>query len=143
LPTTLAGLTKLENAALTKQADETAAKIKTETNGDTAIAGYYAPAGDATKTVGLVGVTVKIDSPATELDRAFSGTLAVNGAREVNPGPMGGLMKCGNTSSGGNAMSVCGWADGGSLVIGIFLNRSVDDSAALLRQIRSEILRRG
>jgi hypothetical protein len=143
MPKTVAGLTKLDNPELNKQADETATKIKDSTNADSAVAGYYAPAGDVTKTVGLVGAAVKIANPATELDSAFTNALSLSGTREVNAGPMGGIMKCGNTSSGGATLSVCGWADGGSLVLGIFLNRSLDDSAALLRQIRTEILKRG
>ena len=50
---------------------------------------------------------------------------------------------CGNTAGSGQALTVCGWADGGSVMIGIFAGRSLTDSASLLRQIRGDILKRG
>jgi hypothetical protein len=143
LPKKLAGMDKLEDPQLNATANETALKIKNETNADTAIAGYYAPPGDLTRTVGLVGAAVRVGNPTAELDQAFKSALGVTSVRDVAAGSLGGVMKCGNTSSGGTALTVCGWADGGSLVLGIFLNRSLDDSAVLLRQIRSEILHRG
>jgi hypothetical protein len=107
------------------------------------VAAYYAPAGDLTRTVGLVGATVRLTDPESELEDAFSGELGVTGVQDVDPGPMGGTMRCGSAASGGSALAVCGWADGGSLALGIFLNRSNSESAALFRQIRGEILKRG
>ena len=135
LPQTVAGLTKVDNAALNQTANQTAQQIKTATNADSAVAAYYAPSGDLTKAVGLVGATGRITDPEGELDDAFSGELAVSGAEDVDPGPLGGEMRCGTTASNGQALTVCGWADGGSLMLGIFINRSSTDSADLFRQI--------
>jgi hypothetical protein len=143
LPATVAGMTKVEDADLQATADETATKIKNSADADSAIAAYYAPNGDKQKIVGLVGATTRIADPATELDSAFNSALSVTGAKEIDAGPMGGVMKCGSTSSGGVALTVCGWADGGSLALGIFLNRSVTESGDLFRTIRGEILHRG
>ncbi|GIJ49675.1 hypothetical protein Val02_65610 [Virgisporangium aliadipatigenens] len=143
LPATVAGMTKVDDADLQKTADETATKIKNSTDADSAIAAYYAPDGDVQKIVGLVGATTRITDPESELDGAFSSALAVSGVRKVDAGPLGGVMKCGNTSSGGVALTVCGWADGGSLALGIFLNRSVTESGDLFVKIRAEILHRG
>jgi hypothetical protein len=143
LPQTVAGLTKVDNPTLNKTANDTAQKLKTATDADSAVAAYYAPSGDLTKTVGLVGATGRITDPEGELDDVFSGEMAVSGAEDVDPGPLGGEMRCGTTASNGQALTVCGWADGGSLVLGIFINRSSTDSAELFRQIRAEILKRG
>ncbi|GAA0902388.1 hypothetical protein [Virgisporangium aurantiacum] len=143
LPATVAGLTKVDNATLNKTANDTAQKIKTATNADSAVAAYYAPSGDLTKAVGLVGATGRITDPEGELDDAFSSELAASGVEDVDPGPLGGKMRCGTTASSGQALSVCGWADGGSLMLGIFVNRSSTDSADLFRQIRAEVLKRG
>lgn len=143
LPRTLAGMTMLDDPQLTKTANDTASKLKSTTNADSAVAGYYAPNGDITRTVGLVGVATQVRNPDAELRSAFSSTLTVSDVSDVDPGPLGGIMRCGNTSTNGTAFAVCGWADGGSLAIGIFLNRSLTDSAALFRQIRGEILHRG
>jgi len=143
LPATVAGMTKIDDADLQATADETATKIKDSTDADSAVAAYYAPDGDKQKIVGIVGATTRISNPATELDSAFNSALSVTGAKEIDAGPLGGVMKCGNTSSGGVALTVCGWADGGSLALGIFLNRSVTESGELFRTIRGEILHRG
>jgi hypothetical protein len=145
LPDTVAGLTKVVgNATLDKTANDTALQIKSATNADSAVAAYYAPGSDLTRTVGLFGATGRIANPKGELDEAFSGDdLVVTGVQTVDAGPLGGEMKCGNTASNGQALTVCGWADGGSLMMGIFLNRSLTDSATLFRQIRGEILKRG
>jgi hypothetical protein len=143
LPATVAGMPRLNNAQLDQTANQTATKLKSSLNADSAIAGYYAPTGDPSRAVGLVGVTTKLSNPDAELKAAFNSTLNVTDVQEVQPGPLGGVMRCGNTSSAGSALTVCGWADGGSLVLGIFVNRSLTDSATVFRQIRSEILVRG
>lgn len=145
LPDSVAGLTRVtNNAELNQSANETATQLKNDTDADSAAAAYYAPGGDLTKIVGFFGVTVKIANPSAELTTAFNGeTLKASNVTDVPPGPLGGLMKCGNTSIDGSAASVCGWADGGSLALGIFFNRSTTDSANVFRQMRSEVLRRG
>jgi hypothetical protein len=145
LPDNVAGLTKVVgNATLDQVANETAAEVKTAANADSAVAAYYAPGGDLTRIVGLFGATGRIPDPKAELDEALSGEdLVVTGLQSVDPGPLGGYMKCGNTASNGQALTVCGWGDGGSLMMAIFVNRSLTDSASLLRQIRGEVLKRG
>ncbi len=143
LPQTVAGLTKVDDPTLNKTANETAQQIKTATDADSAVAAYYAPGGDLTKAVGLVGATGRITDPEGELEDAFSGELGVTGVEDVDAGPLGGLMRCGTTASNGQALTACGWADGGSLMLGIFVNRSATDSADLFRQIRGEVLKRG
>lgn len=143
LPQTVAGLTKVDNPQLNQTANQTAQQIKTATNADSAVAAYYAPSGDLTKAVGLVGATGRIADPEGELDDAFTGELAATGVQDVDAGPLGGTMRCGTTANGGQALTVCGWADGGSLMLGIFINRSQSESATLFRQIRGEILKRG
>lgn len=143
LPDQVAGLTKLDNPQLQETADSTATQLKTATNADSAVAGFYGPNGDVTRAVGIVGATTRISDPESELDAAFDSYLNVSDIRELEPGPLGGVVKCGNTSSQGVSITVCGWADEGSLALGIFFNRSLTDSGTLFKQIRSEILRRG
>jgi hypothetical protein len=140
----VAGMNRLKDASLQSSADKTATELKNDTNADTAVAGYYAPADDPTKIVGIIGATTRISDPEQELDDAFgSSSLSVTGVQEFSAGSLGGYVKCGNTSSGGNALTICGWADGGSLAIGIFIHRSLNDSQTLFQTIRKEILIRG
>jgi len=145
LPDNVAGLTKVVgNATLDKTANDTALQIKSAANADSAVAAYYAPGSDLTRIVGLFGATGRIADPKGELEEAFnSEDFVVTGTQDVDPGPLDGYMKCGNTASNGQALSVCGWSDGGSVMMAIFLNRSLTDSASLFREIRGGILKRG
>jgi hypothetical protein len=75
-----------------------------------------------------------------DLDTAFNlisdNQGAVTGLHDVDAGKLGGTMKCGTTVTTDGNMSVCGWADHGSLALAMFPNRSETESAKLLLQIR-------
>ena len=45
-------------------------------------------------------------------------------------------MKCGTTKTDAGDLTVCGWADHGSLALAMFDNRSEAEAAPLMRQIR-------
>ena len=142
LPQKLAGMTKVDDADLNKIANEIADDLKSGSNADSAVAAYYAPGGDLTKIVGVIGSTGKMTSPASELDEMF-GKMTITNIQAIDPGPMAGHMKCGTQLSGSNSLTICGWADAGSLGLGIFLERPMSESETLFRQIRSEVLKRG
>jgi hypothetical protein len=95
---------------------------------------------DADKSVLLLGGTGLIWTPESDLDTAFGliadAQSAVTGLHEVDAGPLKGTMKCGVTKSDDTDLTVCGWADHGSLALAMFPDRSEADSAKLLRQIR-------
>jgi hypothetical protein len=142
LPQTLAGMSKIDDEDLNALANEIANDLKTSTEAETAYVAYYAPAGEATKIVGVIGATGKMERPGTELDDMFS-EMEVTGIEAVDPGPMGGHMKCGIQESPTQRLTICGWADAGSLGLGIFLDRPMGESEILFRQIRGEVLKRG
>ncbi|WDZ84844.1 hypothetical protein [Micromonospora cathayae] len=103
---------------------------------------YQDPADDK-KSVLVFGGTTLLWQPERELDTLF-GTMtdetgAVEGLRDVPAGPLGGVMKCGTTSGEGGDFAVCGWADHGSVVMGMFPGRPVDTAAGLFRDIREGI----
>jgi hypothetical protein len=64
---------------------------------------------------------------------------AVKDLHSVPPGKLGGEMKCGTSTGDGGDMTVCGWADHGSIALALFPGRSIDDAAALLAQMRDGI----
>jgi hypothetical protein len=142
LPQTLAGMSKIDDEDLNALANEIANDLKTSTDAETAYVAYYAPAGEATKIVGVIGATGKMERPGTELDDMFT-EMSVTGIAAVDPGPMGGHMKCGIQETATQRLTICGWADGGSLGLGIFLDRPMSESEILFRQIRGEVLKRG
>jgi hypothetical protein len=92
------------------------------------------------------GGTATIWSPDTQLDSAFSLISdkqgAVTGLREVDAGKLGGTMECGTTKSDDGSLSVCGWADHGSLAVAMFPNQPESAAAPLLRDIRDATQKR-
>lgn len=103
----------------------------------------YADPEDAARSVLLFGGTALFWQPEKELDRllALAGgeSEAVDDVREVPAGELGGIMKCGVSRDTDGDMAVCGWADHGSIVLAMFPNRGIEESGALLRDIRPAI----
>jgi hypothetical protein len=101
----------------------------------------YSDPGAADRGVLFFGGTTLLWTPESDLETAFELLAddqgAVTGLQDVDAGPLGGSMKCGSTKSDDGDMAVCGWADHGSLALAMFPNRAVDESAGLLRDIRS------
>ena len=109
------------------------------------IGAVYSDANAPTKSVILVGGTATFREPDQELTKAFGLLSGENGQVQnvstVPPGDLGGTMKCG-TTPGADALVICGWADHGSIVMGMFPGREVGESAELLRNLRSTIQHR-
>ena len=103
------------------------------------IGAVYLDAGG--KSVLFSGGTGLLWAPETQLDRAFDlitdNQGAVTGIHDVDAGTFGGDMKCGSTKTDEGSLSVCGWADHGSIALGLFPNRTDQEAGALLREIRS------
>ncbi|MFY1672675.1 hypothetical protein ACN27G_22350 [Plantactinospora sp. WMMB334] len=146
-PAEVAGLARDESEG----ARSTIEYLRTAVNAEVDFAESYGavytdPAGPD-RSVLLFGGTTLVWQPERDLDRLFG--LAseedspVAGIREVDAGTLGGVMKCGTAPvQGGEQLVFCGWADHGSITMGMFPGRSVDESATLLRDIRSAILTR-
>lgn len=145
-PETVAGLRKSTNSELAPVADSMKADMEKDTGLSDSIAAFYEDPKARTKIVMLVGGTKLLLRPGSELDEAFKGFASEGGritnVADVDPGNLGGVARCGNVTIEGTRLSLCGWADHGSLVLAGFFNRPVAESAALLRQIRQEILKR-
>jgi hypothetical protein len=95
----------------------------------------------------LVVVTTRfVNHPDGDLTKRFdqlTKTLKLTGVTAVDPGPLGGTERCGAGASSGRAVAVCGWADHGSLGVGVFSGRSQAEAADLLGTIRASIVKRG
>lgn len=79
-----------------------------------------------------------VDSPAVKLDEMFTLAFKVTGIQPVDPGPLGGVAKCGVAESNGISVVVCGWAHPGSLGLVYFYDRTSATSAELV-DIRNEV----
>jgi hypothetical protein len=145
-PDTVAGLEKSTSPELQPAAEQMSSEIKKDSGLKDTMAAFYEDPKDQRRLVMLVGGTKLIFRPESELDNTFKGlnsqNALVKNVRNVDPGELGGKARCGTAEASGSTISFCAWADHGSLVVGGFFNRPVDESAALLRQIRAEILKR-
>lgn len=140
VPENVAGLqlNKTEDAATTAEYLRTA--LTAEVALDAAVGAVYADPGDAGRSVLFFGGTGLIWTPDRDLRTAFDlvkdNAGAVSDLRDVPSGDLGGSMKCGTAEDPTGAMTVCGWADHGSLALALFPNRSAAEAAPLLRDIR-------
>jgi hypothetical protein len=137
-------LDRSENGVQTAEYLQTA--LSAEVDLDKAVGAVYADGAGGGKTVLFLGGTGLIWTPESDLDTAFGLISDAQGAvtdlRKVDAGQLGGTMKCGVTKSDDGDLSVCGWADHGSLALAMFTNRSLDESAGVLRDIRAATQKR-
>ena len=91
----------------------------------------------------LVAGTARIWKPDASLKAAFDVVTdekgGVRDVQDVNPGPLGGTMRCGVTKVDDADLSVCGWADNGSLGVALFSARSAADSAKAMLDLRNAV----
>lgn len=146
-PPQAAGLTLDTTERAVSAADDLKSIFTAGFSVTTTVAGVYGDPRSATRSVLFVGGTGFLAKPDKELSQLFSllddQAGRVTGVRDVDPGPLDGTMRCGTvTGDDGAPMSVCGWADYGSLAMAMFPERTVDDSARLMRDLRSAIQKR-
>jgi hypothetical protein len=108
---------------------------------------YEEPSGDRGRSVMIFGGTATFWNPERELDTVLefiseSGDGGLDGLKKVDPGPLGGVMKCGSTDMETASMAICGWADHGSIAVALFPGRSASDAEGLMRALRAASLKR-
>jgi hypothetical protein len=139
-PDTVGTLTRDKSEDAQSTADYLQTALAAEVDLDKTVAAVYSDSSGAEKNVLFFGGTTLFWTPEDDLDTAFDliadNQGAVTGVHEVDAGELGGTMKCGTTKSDSGDLPVCGWADHGSLALAMFPNRTVDEAAPLLRQIR-------
>ncbi|HEY2950014.1 MAG TPA: hypothetical protein VGJ53_16730 [Micromonosporaceae bacterium] len=144
-PEAVAGLRRDRTTQAQETAEYLRAALAASVSLDGSVGAVYEDPAAADRSVLFFGGTGLLLSPGRKLDTVFT-LLAdenggVTGLREVPAGRLGGVMRCGRTTTpdGGGDMTVCGWADHGSVAAALFENRSTDDSARLLRSIRTAV----
>ena len=122
-------------------ADYLQTAVAAEIDLDKTMGAVYTDSAGGGKDVLLFGGTTLFWTPENDLDTAFDLISdeqgSVTGLHEVDAGSLGGTMKCGTTKTDSGDLTVCGWADHGSLALAMFNNRSETESATLMRQIRT------
>lgn len=108
-------------------------------------AAVYAQPGHDDRDVTLFGAAEFIANPGRSLDGALGGLpggATAAGVHDVPAGPLGGYQRCGTATVSGDRVVVCGWADHGSVAVGLFAGRDERHGAALLREVRAAVLHR-
>lgn len=140
-PTTIGSLTLDDSEQATATADYLQTALSAEISMDKAVGAVYSGGDD--RTVLFFGGTTLLWSPGSDLDSAFDlvsdDQSAVTGLKEVDAGDLSGTMKCGVAKSDDGDLTVCGWADHGSLALAMFADRTEAEAAPLMRELRSAI----
>jgi hypothetical protein len=95
--------------------------------------------------VTLAVTTRFVNHPDSDLADRFADltqSLKLTGVQEIDPGALGGYERCATGTSAGRTATVCGWADHGSLAVGVFAGRNVSEAAGLLNTIRATVVKR-
>jgi hypothetical protein len=113
---------------------------------DRSVGAIYSDGSSTTRSVIFAGGTALLWSPAEALDSAFAlvadDTGGVQSIRDVPGGELGGLVRCGRTATPEGDLTVCGWADHGSIAVALFPGYGIDEAAPLLVSMRSTMQRR-
>jgi hypothetical protein len=145
-PETLAGRPKITEAALQAAADDMVKSIGNDVPQATSTVGAFY--GDPAKKdmIMIAGASALIVDPSKELDNAMrgmvTGGLKITNVKSVEPGPLGGVAKCGDADIKEVQAGACAWADRGSLGIVFIYFKTGAQAASELVQIRGEIEKR-
>lgn len=143
IPASIGDLQTTSNPQLTALADQLKGDIGSA-GGGTGVAGVYEDKTDPTKIVLVAGVSDQNTSPPAALTGMLSGfTSQIGGsaadAKEVDPGPKGGVAKCGEATVSGQSVVYCGWADNDSTAIVAFFNHDLAEAKGLFLDVRGAV----
>jgi hypothetical protein len=145
-PDRIAGLERDDRDAAVATADYLRDALAADVDLDQSVGAVYSDPADGGRSVLVFGGTALLWRPEESLGRGFDllsdDAGKVEGIRNVSPGALGGVAKCGSATSPDGDLAVCGWADHGSIAMAMFPGRGLDESDELLVAIRDAIQRR-
>jgi len=145
-PDQVAGLRRDQSDGAQETAEYVRDAVASSTRLNKSVGAVYLDPSSDSRTVIFVGGTAVFWTPTNVLDEVFQlitdDTGGVSGVRNVDAGPLGGVMRCGTTATPDGDMAVCGWADHGCVAVALFPSRGVDEAAKLIGQMRPAIQHR-
>ncbi|MFG1827342.1 hypothetical protein ACGFIJ_33125 [Microbispora bryophytorum] len=143
-PKTLGGRAKQVSANLRRATDQGLAKLKKLVPQATGtVVAFYGDPRDKDMVL-TFGVSAPVPDPDATIDR-FVGAMGtkVSHLNQVQPGPLGGVAKCGDAKLAENVpIGVCAWADSNTRGMIAMYFKSGDQAATEFVKIRGEIERR-
>jgi hypothetical protein len=139
-PQQVAGLSLDSSDDAKQTADYLRSALEVGVGLNSSVGVVYRDPGDRARSVLFFGGTEMVYFPDRELRRALAllddAGDSLKGLHSVPGGRYGGLMQCGLSSGSDGDITVCGWADHGSVGVALFPGRGQDEAAGLMRQIR-------
>lgn len=141
-PRTLGGRPKLTDDQFKDIADQLKSDLADIPNARNTVGALYGRV-DKQDIVVIAGVEADVDNPTQELNGTFLGAgvggLKVTGITSIEPGPLGGVAKCGKANASGTNMVLCAWADDGSVGWIIWYFKTITKAKAEFAKLRGEI----
>lgn len=143
-PATLAGRPQITDASMAGVVETMEAELNASLPGATSSAAAFygdVASGDMVMIVAASGL---VADPEAELDEALTTSGLITGnATDVDPGPLGGVARCGDGNQQGISLGVCGWADRGSVGMIVIFNSTGAEAATEFVTMRGEIETQG
>ncbi|WP_328338741.1 hypothetical protein [Micromonospora sp. NBC_00421] len=144
-PATLGGRSKSTDPELRRIADQMVRDMKSEVRNETgAVSAFYGSAAGRNMVM-MAGASGPVILPEQELEDAVKGlgsSLAVKKMSTIEPGPLGGVAKCGDGKASGIALGVCVWADHGSVGMIVMYFSSATKAKSEFAALRGQIEKR-
>jgi hypothetical protein len=141
-PETLNGRPKLTDDQFKDVADQLRDDLDKIPNASNTVGALYGTVAKRDIVV-IAGVEAPVRNPSQELNGTFLGAgvggLKVSGIVTIDPGPLGGVAKCGKADASGVDMALCAWADDGSVGWVIWYFKSVSKAKGEFAKIRAEV----
>lgn len=140
---TVAGLTAVEDATAAQVVSRLRGSIDTEQIDEARFSVVYRDTNKRRVTV--FGTTRLVADPKKAIDASMTrltDELQLTDVHKVDAGPLGGQERCGTGRLDGRSISMCAWADHGSMGVGLFAGRSIEASSPMLQEIRGSIIQR-
>ena len=142
-PATLGGRPKIDDPQFSGLTSQLTGELKRSVPAATSTVGAIYGSPLKQDIVLVAGASAPVTDPEKELDRFFtsmgSAQMTITDVASTDPGPLGGVAKCGNADTSGIKLAVCGWADQGSVaMIGTFF-KTADEVRAGFPALRAEI----
>jgi hypothetical protein len=146
-PDTVAGMPRLTDARFQQISEDMTRSLADSAGTDSSMAAFYAPDGAPDRAVLVYVGTHFVSDTDRALDSAFAGFgkgsgLTLTDLAAAGPGRMGGAARCGQAQTENIPLGLCVWADHGSVGMVLGFNRSIPETADLLRTIRPLVLHR-
>lgn len=140
-PKTLGGRPKVDSKELKSYVDLLKTMMSSYPSASHSVSGMYGRIGTRNLMV-MAAAEADVVLPETTVDALLASggsSTRVTGITDVSTGSLGGYAKCGNSTSAGQKLAICVWADDGSLGLVVWYFKSSASVKSEFPKVRAEI----